>query len=149
MRSFLVRIVSTFFYSGYCPVAPGTAGSLVALVLYLLAGGGFAVCAVGAFAALAAGFWSAGQTERYLNRKDPGCIVIDEAAGMFISLLGVPADFRLIVLGFVFFRILDTFKPFPSGRFQDFKGSLGVMADDIVAAVYTNLLLQVIAKIAL
>ncbi len=148
MRAFFVRLTSTFFYFGYSPVIPGTAGSLGGVLIYLVSGGGWLVCSSLALAALAAGFWSAGKTERLLNRKDPGCIVIDEVAGMLIAFIGVPYDYRFIILGFVFFRILDTFKPAPAGGMQDLKGSLGVMADDIVAGLYTNLILQVIAKFA-
>jgi phosphatidylglycerophosphatase A len=148
MRSFFVRLSSTFFFVGYFPIVPGTAGSFCAVLIYLASGGDRFVCAALACVALAAGFWSAGKTERLLNRKDPGCIVIDEVAGMLIAFIGVPYDYRFIILGFVFFRILDTLKPAPAGGIQGLKGSLGVMADDIVAGLYTNVILQVIAKIA-
>lgn len=140
--------MSTFVYTGYCPIVPGTIGSLCAVFIYIAFGGGAGVTALLALIALIAGFLSAGVTERSLNRKDPSCIVIDEVAGMLISFIGIPFDYRFIILGFIYFRILDTFKPAPAGGLQDLKGSAGIMADDIIAGCYTNLVLQVIAKIA-
>ena len=82
--------------------------------------------------------------EKLLNKKDPGCIVIDEVAGMLIALSFMPYDFKIIILGFFFFRILDTFKPYPAGRIQNWHGSAGVIGDDLVAGIYTNILLQII-----
>jgi phosphatidylglycerophosphatase A len=86
--------------------------------------------------------------ERFSGKKDPGCIVIDEVAGMLIALSFMPLDLKIIFLGFLIFRILDTFKPYPAGRLQHLRGSLGVMADDLIAGIYTNIVLQVILKLA-
>ncbi len=67
-----------------------------------------------------------------LNKKDPGCIVIDEVAGMLIALSFMPYDFKIIFLGFLIFRILDTLKPFPAGRLQHVRGAGGGFADDLI-----------------
>ena len=86
--------------------------------------------------------------ERLSGKKDPGCIVIDEVAGMLIALSFMPADLKIIFLGFLIFRILDTLKPYPAGRLQHLRGSVGVMADDLIAGIYTNIVLQAILKLA-
>ena len=86
--------------------------------------------------------------EKLLNKKDPGCVVIDEVAGMLLALSFMPYDFRIIFLGFIIFRILDTLKPYPAARLQNMHGAVGVMGDDLVAGIYTNIVLQVILKLS-
>ena len=95
------------------------------------------------------GLATSGRTEKLLNKKDPGCIVIDEVAGMLIALSFIPDNFRIIFLAFLIFRILDTLKPFPAGRLQHLRGSVGVLADDIIAGIYTNILLLLILRLHL
>ncbi|MFC1675385.1 phosphatidylglycerophosphatase A [Candidatus Omnitrophota bacterium] len=143
-----VKLLSTFFGVGYFPLIPGTAASLAALFLYYLLKGNPAICAVFTLLFLAVGFLVAGPAEKIFGRKDPRCIVIDEVAGMFLCLVFLPYDPRLVWMAFFVFRVLDTLKPYPAGRLQDLKGGLGVMADDIVAAVYTNLVLQAVVRLA-
>lgn len=88
-----------------------------------------------------------GRAEEIFNKKDAGCIVIDEVSGMLLSLLFIPYDIRLVIIAFILFRILDTLKPYPSDRLQNLKGSWGVMSDDIVAGLYTNIILQVVLRL--
>ncbi|MCG8431866.1 MAG: phosphatidylglycerophosphatase A [Candidatus Omnitrophica bacterium] len=148
MTAFLVRVVSTVGFVGYLPLIPGTFGSFAALGVYcFIADSPFLYTAV-TIAVIAAGFAVSGRMERVSGRKDPGCVVIDEVAGMLLALWGVCPDIRYVVLGFVFFRILDTFKPYPAGVLQRLKGSTGIMADDLIAGVYANLVLQVIIRLA-
>ena len=73
-------------------------------------------------------------------------IVIDEACGMLLALVFVPMNLFSVILGFFIFRILDILKPPPAKRMEKLTGSLGVMFDDIVAAIYTNLILQIIFR---
>ena len=68
---------------------------------------------------------------------------------MVLSLIFVPFDGKLIIIGFFLFRLLDTLKPYPAGKIQNLAGSVGVMGDDIVAGVYTNLILQVVSRVLL
>jgi phosphatidylglycerophosphatase A len=94
------------------------------------------------------GLLTCGRAEKLLNKKDPRRIVIDEVAGMLIALSFMPMDLRIIILGFIIFRILDTLKPFPLERLQYMQGAIGIMADDLVAGIYTNIVLQAILKLA-
>lgn len=89
-----------------------------------------------------------GKAERIFNKKDARCIVIDEVGGIFLSLIFVPYAIKLALLAFVVFRILDALKPYPAGYLQNLRGSLGIMGDDIIAGIYTNIILQVVLRLA-
>ena len=88
-----------------------------------------------------AGTWAAGRVEATGTRKDPGLIVIDEVAGMTLSVLTLPRTPAVLLTGFVLFRALDVWKPFPADRSQALPGGPGVMADDLIAGLYVLLLL--------
>lgn len=121
---------------GYAPVAPGTAGSLLtALVLWLVP---FSRPALVLFfvAVTLAGLWAAGRAEQALGGKDPGPIVIDEVAGMTLTVLAVPLTAVTLGAGFVLFRLFDIVKPPPARAVQRWPGGPGVMADDLVAGLY-------------
>jgi len=144
LSKIIVKTVSTFFYIGYLPLIPGTFGSLAGLcVFYLIKNDPFVYMLSTCFL-IVLGFLISGQAERIYNRKDARCIVIDEVSGMLLSLMFIPYDIRLVIVGFFLFRILDALKPYPAGSLERFKGSIGIMSDDIVAGLYTNLILQVI-----
>ncbi|HTZ11988.1 MAG TPA: phosphatidylglycerophosphatase A [Candidatus Margulisiibacteriota bacterium] len=147
-RKILVSSLSSFFYIGYLPFIPGTFGSLAGLVLFFAARNNPSACIILALVMTLLGFLVSGSAERIAGRKDPSHIVIDEVSGMLLSLLFLPYDIKLLLLGFLLFRILDTLKPFPAGALQDLPGSLGVMGDDIIAAVYTNAILQFVFRTA-
>lgn len=136
-------LIASGFGSGYAPFAPGTAGSLVGLVLWLpLATAPWAV-AVGATLFVAGlGIWAGDRTARRLGAKDPGLVVVDEIAGMWVTLLFLPFTPVSAALAFVAFRAMDVFKPWPARRFERFPGGWGIMADDLMAGVYANLLVR-------
>jgi phosphatidylglycerophosphatase A len=145
---FLVKAVSTVFFIGYLPLVPGTFGSIVGVGLFfLLKGSTLATYFLFVFSIIALGLITAGRMEKLLNKKDPGCIVIDEVAGMLVALSFVPYDFKLVFIAFLFFRILDTFKPYPAIRLQNRHGAVGVMGDDLIAGIYTNIVLLLILKL--
>ena len=93
------------------------------------------------------GTWAADVAERALEVKDPGAIVVDEVAGMTLSVLLVPLTPTTLVAGFVLFRIFDVAKPFPANVAQRLPGGLGVMLDDLVAGLYALLLLLLARRI--
>lgn len=132
---------------GYVPVAPGTAGSLAGLVCYgLVRLGGAEWLHLGLLVAVVgAGIWSSTVTERHFGRTDPGVIVIDEVAGMLLTLLWVPVTWAGAVAGFALFRLFDVVKPFPVRRAEHWRGGWGVMADDLAAAAYAQLSLRLLA----
>ena len=101
-----------------------------------------------AFALTAVGFMVGTTCEKMLHTKDPRAVVIDEVSGIFISFIGVPWNFKTAIFGFFVFRLLDTIKPYPAGKLQNLRGSTGIMLDDIVAGVYTNIVLQILTRAA-
>ena len=146
---FLVKAASSVFFIGYLPLVPGTFGSIFGVGLFYLLKGTTSVTYFSfIFGIIVLGLITSGRTERLLNKKDPGCIVIDEMAGMLIALSFMPLDFKIIFLAFLIFRILDTLKPYPAARLQNMHGAVGVMGDDLIAGIYTNIVLQVILKLA-
>jgi phosphatidylglycerophosphatase A len=151
---------------GYLPLAPGTWGSLVGIVLYMgvrglamkvffeeAAGRNFnllhvyygviAFELVAVVAISLVGIWAASHVERLSARKDPGKVVIDEVAGQFIALIPVPfvleAAWWTAILAFILFRFFDIVKPYPARRLESLPGGLGIMFDDIIAGVYAAL----------
>jgi phosphatidylglycerophosphatase A len=143
MRRFAVFVCS-FGYVGFFPIAPGTAGSAAGLVVYLALrelGVTYLELPV-AVALFALGVWLGGAAETALGSIDPGPVVIDEVMGMLLTLALVPVNWIGMTLGFLIFRTFDVVKPYPARRFERLAGGLGMMADDAMAAIYANLLLQ-------
>jgi len=98
-------------------------------------------------AVIAIGFLVCGRAEKAMAKNDPRFVVIDEVSGMLLSLVFIPYDIKLVVLAFILFRVLDTLKPYPAGRLERLKGSVGIMSDDLIAGLYTNLILQVVLRV--
>jgi len=94
------------------------------------------------------GVWSGTHAERYFGSTDPGPGVIDEVVGMLITLFMLPATWGMAIAGFFVFRVLDVIKPYPARRFESFHGGMGMMADDVMSAVYANLALRSLLWIA-
>jgi phosphatidylglycerophosphatase A len=154
MSNKTIILIASGLGTGYSPVASGTAGSLLGLLVAFLfaymSGGGPGVLGSGwyllmAGALLAVGVWAAGRAEEIYGQKDCGKIVIDEVVGMLLTLYLLPPTWLYFVLGFFLFRFFDIIKPFPARRIDmNVKGGLGVMFDDVAAAVYANLCLQLV-----
>lgn len=142
--SFLIKLVCTVGFLGYLPAAPGTWGSLAGLAVAIASRNDPVTLGFALAVSLALGFAFSGRAEKVFGRKDSSHIVIDEVAGMLITLLFIPYDLKLVLIGFLMFRIFDTVKPFPANKLQELKGSTGVMIDDIIAGIYANLVLQII-----
>ena len=141
----LALFVCTFGYIGYFPIAPGTAGSAAGLVVYVIlralgASPGVDLAVIATL--FLAGVWSGTLAERHFASTDPGPGVVDEVVGMLVTLWALPATWVIAFVGFFVFRILDIIKPWPASRFEALHGGLGMMADDVMAAIYGNLLLR-------
>ena len=136
--------MATGFGAGYSPVAPGTAGSLVGLVLvFLVHNHSPLFYTVVVLTVFALGVHSADCIERATAEKDNRRIVIDEIAGMLVTCFLLPSDPGYWIGGFVLFRALDVMKPFPARWIeQNLVGGWGIMLDDTVAGLYANLILQ-------
>lgn len=136
--------IATGFGTGYLPKAPGTWGTLIAfpihflifrlpLPIYFSILGGIFLLAV----------FTSGSAEKILDYADPGCVVIDEIIGMLIGLIASPANPVVWALAFVVFRFFDIVKPFPINFFdQRFHGGLGIVLDDVMAGIYTFIVIQ-------
>ncbi len=144
--------IATGLGSGLSPIAPGTAGSLAALLPWLalreLAWPWYVLAVVGAFAL---GIWACDWAVRALRVDDPGALVWDEFVGQWIAL--VPLLWSLhsiwgIVAGFILFRIFDIAKPWPvSWADRKIDGGLGVMLDDVIAGAYAAIVLFFLTRI--
>lgn len=137
-------ILATGFGSGYAPIAPGTAGSLVGLLLFWPMAG-FAPHWILSATVLVffLGVAAATRVARGVGLEDPGIVVVDEIVGMWISLLFVPFTPACIACAFVLFRAMDVVKPYPARDFERLPGGWGIMADDVMAGIYANLALRV------
>lgn len=139
---FLQKAFASGLFSGYSPIASGTVGSAVGLAVYWIPG--FEQPLVMSAACLLVfvfGVRASGAMEKVYGH-DPGEVTIDEVLGMWISLLLLPKTILVSVAGFILFRVFDIFKPYPARRFDALHGGSGIMLDDVVSALYTNLLLQ-------
>jgi len=149
LSDFLAKTIASVFYIGYLPLVPGTFGSLAGVGLfYLIKDASHPIYLLSVICVIILGLLTSGRLEKLSNKKDPSCVVIDEVMGMLIGLSFIPYDLNIVILGFVIFRILDTLKPYPAERLQHIHGALGIMGDDFVAGIYTNIVLQVILRLA-
>jgi phosphatidylglycerophosphatase A len=143
----LIVALASAGYAGFSPRAPGTVGTAVGTLVYLL----FSpfpppvyLLSTGAFLALSC--WVSERAEVLLGQKDSPRIVIDEAAGYLITMALLPCTYTTIAGGFLFFRIFDIMKPPPAGWInRQMKGGLGVVLDDAVAGGYANALLWLLS----
>ncbi len=140
--------IATALGAGLSPGAPGAAGSLVALLpwWFLLRGLPIGWYVVAVVAGFLLGVWACEVSGRRLGVHDHGALVWDEVIGMWIALLAAPQDWMWMVAGFVLFRLFDIWKPWPV-RLADRRvhGGLGVMLDDVIAAAYALIVLQLAA----
>ena len=140
----IILFIAQGAYSGRFPKAPGTAGTVIGALLYLLVKdasslvyGAVCVCLI------ALGTWAAGRADTILGTKDSPTIVIDEVAGFIVAMMLVPFTWWSVPAVFVLFRFFDILKPWPIDRLQSIPGGLGVMLDDIVAGIYANVFFQI------
>jgi phosphatidylglycerophosphatase A len=145
----LILALATWGGIGFLPLMPGTWGSLMALPLwYHLALNGPWLYGLGVAVVIILGLWVAGPAQELLGRADHPAIVVDEVAGLLITLAGVPPTWENAVLGLVIFRALDIVKPFPIRWFgAGGGGALEVMADDVAAGVMGRVVLEVVSVI--
>jgi phosphatidylglycerophosphatase A len=145
-RERAVFFVATGFLVGTVPFAPGTFGSIIGLpASFLLSRLNLlnSVICILAFILFAIGIASA--AEKIIKQKDPGQIVIDEIAGLMVTLAGVPFNLKTALTGFVIFRVFDILKPFPIRALERrVGGGSGIVLDDVLAGIYGNLVLRLV-----
>lgn len=133
-------------YMGKVSPIPGTLGSLGGLpICLLLSQINLAIAGVLTIVLILFAIWSSGTAEKILGETDPGCIVIDEIAGMVLTLFGLPLNLSTVIGGFVLFRILDILKPFPISFIERyFSGGAGIVFDDLAAGLAGNIVIRVV-----
>ena len=134
-------LIATVAGVGYAPVAPGTVASALTVVVLGLVAPPPGPLLLFVIVVIVVGTWAAHDAERSLGGKDPGAIVIDEVAGMALSVLTLPLTPRVLLAGFLLFRVFDIVKPYPANALQRLRGGVGVMLDDLVAGLYALVLL--------
>ena len=137
----LKYIIATGFGIGYAPIAPGTAGSLAALLLFIFIPIDDYIWLAISIIMFVIGIWVSGAIENDKG-KDPAIVVIDEFVGQWIALVFLPRTLWIFIAGFLMFRFLDIIKPFPAADLEELDGGVGIMLDDIIAAIYTNMALH-------
>ena len=138
------KIIGSGLYSGFIPLAPGTMGSIVALLVYLIPGIENPVVLSGLIIVFL--FWGKVIADKFETEygKDPKQCVVDEWVGTWISLLFIPKTVSFIIISFVIWRMLDILKPFPADRLENLKGGWGIMLDDVISGVYTFIIIHII-----
>ncbi|MBI4951854.1 MAG: phosphatidylglycerophosphatase A [Myxococcales bacterium] len=138
----LAHALALWFGCGLVPYAPGTAGTLGAIPLYLLVRPhGLGVVLATAVLLTAVGIWAAGRVAAHSGTHDPQIVVIDEVAGVFVTWLAAPASAAGLVTGVVLFRIFDVCKPWPARRAERLAGGWGIVLDDLAAGAWGAALL--------
>ena len=143
--------MATALGAGYAPIAPGTVGSAVGVLLWLVLPSSTLAQGIAIVTLFALGSWSGSVAERHFRRTDPGQVVVDEVAGMLVTFFLIPAGsvgWAGALGGFLLFRIADIIKPFPANRLERLPGGIGIMADDVMAGIYANVALRVTLAIA-
>ena len=135
-------MLASVFGAGYAPVASGTVGSFVTgVAIWLLPLTPLRI-AIALVVVTLVGIWAGSRVERVLGKKDPGVIVIDEVAGMLLSVILLPRTIPVLITAFLLFRLFDIWKPFPARESQALTGGVGVMVDDLIAGFYTLILIM-------
>lgn len=143
-RPFFALAIASALGVGYIPIAPGTFGSAVGLLLWWALPASVTTQGTAILLLLVVGSWSGGVAERHFARTDPPQVVIDEVLGMLVTLFVNPVGWMGAIGAFLLFRLADIVKPYPANRLERLPGGVGVMADDFMAAVYANLVLRAI-----
>ncbi|MEI7906132.1 MAG: phosphatidylglycerophosphatase A [Bacteroidota bacterium] len=145
----ITKFIGSGFFTGYTPFAPGTAGSALGLAFFFIPGFmDLHVLVPCTFVLFLIGGLAAGKMEE-LYGQDPGIVTVDEIVGMWLSVWFIPFTFLNITLAFIIFRVLDILKPYPAAYFDKRTGGWNIMMDDVIAAVYTNAIIQIVLRVKL
>ncbi len=138
------KMIATVFFIGYIPFAPGTIGSLAALSFVWFLKPHDALLLLVLIAGFISGVLSSHTVEKNTGIKDSKHIVIDEFVGYLASIIFLPITIGYIIAAFLLFRVFDILKPPPIRNVEKmFNGGLGIMLDDLLAGIFTNILLQI------
>jgi len=148
MRNFLIKAIATVCGVGYLPAAPGTWATAVGVAIAYGLGNNLPAYTIVLLILLILGIMTSGLLEKLLNQIDPGIVVIDEVVGVMIALWGLPLIWPVMICGFFLFRAFDMFKIYPINKLEAQPGGWGIMLDDCMAGVYTNIILRIALRCA-
>ncbi|MBK7629690.1 MAG: phosphatidylglycerophosphatase A [Ignavibacteriales bacterium] len=141
------KLIGSGFYTGYIPIASGTFGSLAAILIYLIPEfENLYVIIPTIIVVFVYGLFVSSKFEKVYG-KDPSQCTVDEVVGTWIALIALPKTFLIILTSFLIWRLLDIVKPFPARTSETLKGGLGIMIDDVIAAFYSLIIVQLIVYI--
>ena len=147
MNHFFLLIASGFG-AGFSPIVPGTIGTLVAIpIYYFVSSISSPLYELTLVAFFFFSSWISNQAESHWGTKDDRRIVIDEIMGFLVTMLWVPKTLFSIIAGFILFRFFDILKPFPIRRLEQVKSGYGVVLDDFLAGIYSNILLHLALRL--
>jgi phosphatidylglycerophosphatase A len=140
-------LIATGLGLGYIPIAPGTAGAVGALIIALAISYSVAYNILLAFLIIAVFFIGVNSSGKLTADwgRDPSKVVIDEVVGMWIALWMIPHGFAFMIVAFLMFRIFDIYKPLYIKEFEKLPGGWGIMMDDVVAGIYSNISVQILS----
>jgi phosphatidylglycerophosphatase A len=137
--------LATWFGSGLLPIAPGTFGTIAAVPLILgLHNFGIWHNVFALVIIIGVSIWAAGRYQKLLRQNDPPKVVIDEVAGFSLTMFLLPPSWPILGLGFILFRFFDILKPYPIRRLEKLRGGFGIVADDLLAGLYSQLGLRIV-----
>jgi phosphatidylglycerophosphatase A len=148
MRNFLIKAFATVLGVGFLPVAPGTWATAVGVAIAYFLGRNLPAYTILLLVLLVLGIMTTGIVEKQMNQKDPGILVIDEVVGVMIALWGLPLIWSVMICGFFLFRAFDMFKIYPINKLEAQPGGWGIMLDDCMAGIYTNIILRIALRCA-
>ncbi len=148
MADRLVKMLSTFFYVGNFPVAPGSMASVVGVFISILLADNIFLYVLTFAVVTAAGFIVSGPMEKLMDETDPSCVVIDEVSGVMLAFFLLPMTWSVAFSAFFLFRAFDMFKIYPVNKFEKLHGGTGIMMDDVIAGLYTNLTMHIAIRLA-
>ena len=146
--NFFILLSATGLGAGFSPIVPGTMGTLLAIPFYYFVSSipsplyELTLVAFFFFSS-----WISNQAERYWGKKDDRRIVIDEIMGFLVTMLWIPRSPLFIVAGFLLFRFFDILKPFPIRRLERVRSGFGVVLDDVLAGIYSNIALHLVVAV--
>lgn len=143
MMTLLAKTIGSFCGVGFIPAAPGTAATAVGLGLAYLLKDNVGLYGAVTLVLFLVGVAASGHLEKKLHVKDPGLVVIDEVVGILIAMAGISFNWPVAICGFFLFRAFDMFKIYPINKLEQIPGGLGIMLDDCLAGVYTNIVLAI------
>ena len=144
MKKNIILAIASIGGIGFFPWASGTVASAATILPYFWLRNNLSIYIVVTILVIVIGVWISSRAEEILESKDPHAIVIDEVAGYLIAAIALPNHWFYPIAAFFIFRFFDVIKPMFINRLQSLPGGWGVMLDDVLAGIYTNIILQIV-----